>query len=362
MADYKVALKGSYLPGIGGISVHIYRLAKALSDEKLLFCVYSTDEIKGLKENKFIVKDAFYPRLRYGPFQSLWWVFKYCSKDKSDIIHFHGHPIWEAPAILLLLMFKKRIVYTIHDQIMLSDFKKYPWLFLYMFKKISQSNKVHWILVNQNIKSQMERNIPGISSISVIPAYLPANQENSSLNPEIEKFIKSKSKIISIYAHSVRKINGKDLYGIDLALKAIAAVKGKFPEIGLIISMPSHTGIDDIQIYMHLIDEFQLHSNILFFLEPLTSASNLWKRSDIVLRPTLSDGDSLVIREALSQGTYVIASDVVQRPEGVILFRNEDIEDLSEKILEILSKSTKLHVKQNISNYELIKAVYEGLL
>ncbi len=88
-----------------------------------------------------------------------------------------------------------------------------------------------------------------------------------------------------------------------------------------------------MQDYFKLINGLQISENVLLFLKPLNNPTLLWRKSDIVLRPTLTDGDSLVVREAINEGTYVIASDVTERPEDVILFKSENIDDLSNKII-----------------------------
>lgn len=53
-------------------------------------------------------------------------------------------------------------------------------------------------------------------------------------------------------------------------------------------------------------------------------------RSSALLRPTNTDGDAVSVREALWLGVPVIASDVVVRPAGTVLFRNRDAESLWE--------------------------------
>jgi hypothetical protein len=42
---------------------------------------------------------------------------------------------------------------------------------------------------------------------------------------------------------------------------------------------------------------------------------------DVFVRPTLADGDSVSVREALALGRVVVASAVGHRPEGVLTFR-----------------------------------------
>ncbi|MDQ3755346.1 MAG: glycosyltransferase, partial [Acidobacteriota bacterium] len=54
--------------------------------------------------------------------------------------------------------------------------------------------------------------------------------------------------------------------------------------------------------------------------------------SDLFLRTTLYDGDSISVREALHLGVPVIATDNGMRPEGVILIPPARLEALCETI------------------------------
>lgn len=53
---------------------------------------------------------------------------------------------------------------------------------------------------------------------------------------------------------------------------------------------------------------------------------------DCFVRPTLTDGDSIAVREALALGIPVIASDSVKRPEGCMLFKTRDAGELRHAI------------------------------
>ncbi len=326
--------------------------------EGMLDCVYSTTNLGGYIEDRFCIRNAYYPKLRYTPFQSLRWLFNYLKKDNSDIIHFHGNPVWESVTLLLLVLIKKRIVYSIHNQIVFSDLKRYPKPLFWIFKIASRSNLIQWIAVNVTIKSQLEETTGKRNNISMIPAYIPSDLNENPLNPEIELFIRSRSKVISIYAHSTSKLDGKDLYGIDLALRAINKVKHIIHQIGLIIIIPGRAGENELIEYNSIINELNLNQNVLILFKPLLNPNLLWRRSDLVLRPTLSDGDSLLVRESLSEGTPVIASDVVERPFGTIIFKSEDVDDLADKILNtlVITKNSKIFNMHN--NYELIKQIY----
>ncbi|WP_372948072.1 hypothetical protein [Mariniphaga sp.] len=361
MTNLKISIKGTYLPAIGGISTHLSRLARKLNAEEILHYVYSTNSLNGYHDENIKLIDVSYIKLRYGVFKSLLWVFRHGITDHSKCFHFHGHPIWESPTLFLMLLFKKNIVYTIHDQMMLAEIDNLPKSLVLLFKNIIKNKCIYWIAVNVNIQEQLIKLEPNVKNISVIPAFIPAISTNEPLNHEIEIFLKSKSHTISIYAHSTRLFEGKDLYGIDLAIKSLAKVRETFPKVGLVISIPGDIIDDQINKYQKLIFNLQLTDNVLLMFQPVNNPMNLWKRSNIVLRPTLTDGDSLVVREALSQNTHLIASDVVSRPEGTILFKSEDINDLYLKIVETLntneSKATNI---SSPDNYELIKSVYNS--
>jgi len=64
----------------------------------------------------------------------------------------------------------------------------------------------------------------------------------------------------------------------------------------------------------------------------------LIEQSDMVIRPTNTDGDSLTIREGLYLNKIVLASDIVQRPEGTKLFKTRDAEDLFEKMKSFITQ------------------------
>jgi glycosyltransferase involved in cell wall biosynthesis len=60
--------------------------------------------------------------------------------------------------------------------------------------------------------------------------------------------------------------------------------------------------------------------------------------SDVLLRTTLYDGDSIAVREALHFGLPVIATDNGMRPEGSILVPVADQSALCQAIRRILDK------------------------
>jgi glycosyltransferase involved in cell wall biosynthesis len=60
-------------------------------------------------------------------------------------------------------------------------------------------------------------------------------------------------------------------------------------------------------------------------------------RSTVFVRPTFRDGDSISVREAMSLGVPVVASNVGTRPEGTLLFEVGDLEALICQVEQALS-------------------------
>lgn len=360
-----ISLKGPCLPTVGGVAVHVTRLAELLHSDGILETVYCTSRDGKLADPSLCIRNVSYP-LRYAAVESVAWLVRWGTLDRAAVIHLHGNPVWEVATLhLLLTVLKRRVVYTIHDQMILNNFGAYPAPFRYLMRRVAGRTNIRWIAVSARIRDQLLSVGVSGGNITVIPAFLPSPSDDSPLNRPIEEFVRTRSRVLSVYAHSTREYEGRDLYGIDLALKATAIARKSVPDIGLVVCIPGKVREDTKHVYEKIIEENCLADNVLLFLGAVNNPSNLWKRSDIVLRPTLSDGDSLVVREAVSQGTSVIASDVVDRIDAVTLFKSEDVDDLASKILRILESrggrdDTPIHPSG--AHYDLIREVYADLI
>ena len=70
-----------------------------------------------------------------------------------------------------------------------------------------------------------------------------------------------------------------------------------------------------------------LESHWLIIEDPLPAAA-LYARSDLFVRPTITDGDSVSVRECLYFGVPVLASNATKRPEACTLFKSRDFDDM----------------------------------
>jgi glycogen(starch) synthase len=82
---------------------------------------------------------------------------------------------------------------------------------------------------------------------------------------------------------------------------------------------------------------------------PHDIAINLMMRFDVFVRATYFDGDSKSVREASALGIPVVASDTAFRPQGVILFKIGDCEDMVSK-LGIALKNIK-EIRERAASY-----------
>jgi glycosyltransferase involved in cell wall biosynthesis len=89
--------------------------------------------------------------------------------------------------------------------------------------------------------------------------------------------------------------------------------------------------LDSDEKYLQkLISKYGIDNNIKVIYDE--NLVNYLNNCAFLMRPNLSDGYGVSIQEALDLGVPAIASDVCERPKGAILFKNNDIENLSLKI------------------------------
>jgi glycogen synthase len=86
------------------------------------------------------------------------------------------------------------------------------------------------------------------------------------------------------------------------------------------------------------------------------------ERSQVFLRTTLYDGDSVSVREALHLGVPVVATNNGMRPAGVILMRDSSSEALSEGVEEALGRERGVNAAgEDWSNIAAVLELYREL-
>ncbi len=180
--------------------------------------------------------------------------------------------------------------------------------------------RIAWAFASgHHVADRLIRSGVPASRVEQVAPFVPPDvpePPDARLPDALRAFIAAHAPIISAGAAAlVRNPAGGDLYGFDTFAHLARAVKQVHPRAGFIFQLPRRGDealySEAMAIAAPIADDLLVHD------AALPEASDLWAVSDLFVRPTSSDGDSVSVREALSLGTPTLASDAVKRPEGV---------------------------------------------
>jgi len=355
---YKIALLGSYPPPYGGVTIHIQRLKKFIEQRGFECCVYDFNNSPVSRSEKDII-------IVRNP---LIWAIRYFFSKKEDIVHTHNSD-WRIRLIVGSLSFTgAKTIVTIHGDSLKKSTRGKNFIkkfFVIFFLKrsnfiIAVNREIYDLCTLFGIKKEKLVVIPGF-----IPPIIQAEQLEIA-SEEVRSFIQLHSPLLVGYAYKILFFDNQDLYGIDLCIDLCFNLKRNYPNIGFIFILPL---IGDTNYYDTLnkkIAECKLDNNFLFITGEENQFIPVLVKSELLVRPTNTDGDSLSIREALFFRIPVIASDVVGRPDGVVLFKNRDLKNLTETTLEILKNydtyKNRISHDQLENSADRIIGIYENLI
>ncbi len=323
----KIALIGPYPPPYGGIAIHIQRLKEQLEKRGYECVVYELGRQEPSEKNIIRIKN------------SKKWLLKYFIFAKDDVIHFHN-PDWRMRVIMGLMgLLGKKTVISIHGESLSDSLKEGSWFRKQIIKfglkhtsfVIADNEKIKDIVLSLKVKQQ---------KVACVSAFIPpiVKEDDYQKVPRyVWDFIHQHRPVISANAFRISFYNGVDLYGLDMIVEVTARLKDKYPKLGIVFCLPY---IGDQEYFNKLscqIKEKCLDDHILFITESLAEVYPIWQKSDIFVRPTVTDGDALSVREALYLNTLVVTSDACPRPKGVVLFNNRDIDSFTRRVEEVLA-------------------------
>jgi glycosyltransferase involved in cell wall biosynthesis len=322
----KIALLGPYPPPYGGISVHVQRLKENLEERGVPCIVYDYSGVPKKIPGVVTVRN-----------RAMWFLAQ-LFHSPANIIHCHGYNPTALIFLSLLAAIKRKgIIMTPHG--FLFDAKGiHLWhklAFLLAAKTgvyfVAESLNSKKIILSLGIKPENvnEQVIPGF-----IPPIVKA-EEVAQISQEVWDFIDRHNPILTANAFRISFYNGEDLYGIDLCIELCVNLKVNYPKIGLVFCLPD---IGDHKYFSKMrekIRDCKVEDNFLFVTQPCLYYPILTK-SHLFVRPTNTDGDAISLREALYFKVPSVASDAAIRPEGTILFKNRDANDLTQKVEDTL--------------------------
>jgi glycogen(starch) synthase len=128
----------------------------------------------------------------------------------------------------------------------------------------------------------------------------------------------------------------RPLYRLPLAVEALTHVRTHLPTAGLVVVCSGEEDADERGKFLRAVaDGGEDHVAVLREI-PRPSFLKLIEESDVFLRLTTHDGDSVSLHEALAKGVRCAATDTGHRPTGVVMVRRTTPEGVSEAILRAL--------------------------
>lgn len=329
---------------IGGVAIHIQRLSWLLRDQFLFDYI---DEARGREIGYYNIRSL--NLLHY--FQKIW---------KADIVHIHsGVFILRILHIFFakFLLRKVVVVSVHHDLAVEGKIGITRYLLKHCNCAILDSQKIYDSVFVNNSRCIYR----------MMPAFLPPIVEKENPLPDlVETWIKNvrkdtKSVLMCSSSYSIGEYNGVDLYGNDMSLDAVQKLNEQQDNRHFYLLMLLHNSDknpDTLKNYQDKV-EHDLKDNVLLETTPM-SFVKIMKASDIVLRPTNTDGDSITVREALYFGKAMVASDCAERPEGAIVFKTRNLHDYCDKILYSIEKKENEEKRVPFDYKSFYKECYEN--
>jgi glycosyltransferase involved in cell wall biosynthesis len=328
-----VLILGPVPPPTGGISAHVQRLQRLLAARGFRAGVLNHFGRSGrLHSSEGVLGD-----LNRNPLRYLLSLRRYPSK----VVHYHnsGWPFLLAVA-LAVHWDGRRSVVTLHGDGILSALStRIPLVPRVTRWALRQFDEI--VVVSEEVAAGLRRHL-GEKRLSIIPAFLDASDAEASgleLDDEANEFLRSSRPALVASAYRIGLLpGGGDLYGLDTAVEAFCRLGSRYPDLGLVlfVACPPR-GRRELKYLRGLaaqIEDANLSSRWLVRSEaPLLPA---FRHDVIYVRPSRADGDAVSIREALSAGVTVVASDAVRRPAGTRIFSTSDAEALGSEVERIL--------------------------
>ena len=178
--------------------------------------------------------------------------------------------------------------------------------------------------------------------LEVIPAFIESwNGESERYEQPLESFMES-GRILVVAAYGVQFLpDGRELYGLDTAVEAIARLASERADLRLALFIARRPASQKARRHLARLEKRVEQAGLservhVAFDRPLGPAL---RKNVIFIRPAREDGDALSVREAQRAGVPVVASDVVERPSGVVLFPTDDVATLCSALGALLARA-----------------------
>jgi glycosyltransferase involved in cell wall biosynthesis len=324
--DFDILILGPVPPPFGGISVHLSRLVPLLVRAGLKVGVLNHF---GSKDMPFVVAALNRNPLNY---------YRIPRKFRARIVHYHHSGWW--PLVSLALAkggSSARYIVTLHGGAIYGPLRsKVPIVSRITRWALCRFDTI--IVVDPNVASFVQSSV-GKQRIEVLPAFLEGgNDDLGAYDARIEAFLDS-GRVLVVAAYGVQFLDdGRELYGLDMVAQAFATLARDRKDLRLAVFLarrqPGPKPRRHLARLQRQLEQAGLRDRALIvFGLPLLPAL---RPNAVFVRPTRAEGDAVSVREAQSVGVPVVASDIVPRPPGVVVFPTDDLAKLCEALCMVL--------------------------
>ena len=327
----KVLLVGPCPPPNGGISIHVWN-ARAILRSQGVPCEVLNVEPRAPESNEYIKISG-----RAGLVLHL---ARYCANGWTVHTHINGHTpkSWLiALASGIAAQMGAGGVLTIHSGLSpeylrnaSAHRRRLALLAAVQFNRI--------VCVNDEIASTVSGLGVEPRKLEILPAFLPQGPNTPAGIPEdTEVWMKAHRPVLST------ALTFRPEYGFDVLARALKELKAKYPGIGCVVMGNG----EDRATVEKTVNDGGL-SGVVRLLGDVDHelCLALMSRSDVFIRATFRDGDSISVREAAALGVPVVASNVGTRPSEARLFEAGDAAALCRQV-EFALKSEKRRAATN---------------
>jgi glycosyltransferase involved in cell wall biosynthesis len=327
--DFDILILGPVPPPFGGISVHLSRLVPLLLRAGLKVGVLNHF---GSTDMPFVVAALHRNPLNY---------YRIPKKFRARIVHYHHSGWW--PLVTLALAkgsSRARYILTLHGGAIYGPLRsKMPIVSRITRWALCRFDTI--IVVDPNVASFVQSHVDK-QRIVVLPAYLEfRNDDLAAYDARIEAFLDS-GRVLVVAAYGVQFLDdGRELYGLDMATQAFTTLARARKNLRLAIFLARRQLGPKPRRHLARLERRLEQAGLsdralIVFGLPLLPAL---RANAVFVRPTRAEGDAVSVREAQSAGLPVIASDVVPRPPGVVVFPTDDVAELCEALRVVLDDS-----------------------
>ncbi len=316
----RILLIGDYPPPMGGIAVHVQHLHRAFSRDGVTCRVLDISKVEDPGQD--IIGGRGYRRFSRA-------LLRHASAGWLLHLHTSGNnpKAWTVATAVAVAgqLFQAPTLITAHSGLIPQRFPRDREL--RRRAKLALLRYSHVVTVSEAVRETLLGLGLSPERCALFPAFCPGEVVPGA-PPVLLASVRQRRRPLLSVAY-----NASPVYGRKLVFEALSKLVPRHPGIGLALFGPG-TGSPE---YLADAERYDVAAQLEDFGElEHERALAVIKASDVFVRPTTADGDSVSVREALTLGVPCVATDVALRPAGTHVCRAGDAADLARKIEEAL--------------------------